>query len=53
MTKEHDKRRRKQPRRSDRKRTDDTHLAGVERIDADPEDVARAMFAGDRKKRPR
>ena len=53
MANEHDKRRRKQPRRSARKRTDDTHLAGVERIDAEPEDVARALFAKNRKKHGR
>ena len=51
--KDHDETRRKQPRRSDRKRTDDSHFAGVERIDADPEDIARALFAGDKKKRRR
>ena len=26
------------------RRTDDRHIAGVERIDASPEDIARAMF---------
>lgn len=41
MTKEHDKTRRK-PRRSKRV-TDDKHLFGVERIDATPEEIARAM----------
>ena len=53
MANDHDEQRRKQPRRSNRKRTDDTHFAGVERIDADPEDIARALFAGDKKKRQR
>lgn len=34
----------KRPRR-DRRTADDGHIAGVERIDASPEDIARALFA--------
>ena len=34
----------KRPRRN-KMVTDDKHIAGVERIDASPEDIARALFA--------
>lgn len=36
----------KRPRRT-RRVTDDQHILGVERIDADPEDIARAVLGTD------